>query len=125
MPSNYKDGKLIIKRLRELHDRGTLSSLSEKLLFSPTRPAEEFYLYREDRWQTENLNEDPGHANALARPRQHLDEWVERTGDPGAEASEVYRLETEDQMQSTRNKAAREAYRKNAELYKRWAREGK
>ena len=54
-----------------------------------------------------------------------LGEWIESTDDPGAETSEVYRLETEDQIQSTRNKAAREAYRKNAELYKRWAREGK
>lgn len=125
MPSTYKDGKLIIQRLRELHAQDALSSLSEKLLFSPTRPAEELYRYGEDRWQTTNLNEDPDHASALARHRQLLDEWIERTGDPGAETPEVYRLETEDQIQSTRSEAAREAYRKNAELYKRWAREGK
>ena len=80
------------------------------------------------------LNEEPGFglpsneitiAAALARHRQHLAEWIEATGDPGSETPEVYRLETEDQMKATRNKASREAYRENAELYKRWAREGK
>ena len=125
MPSNYKDGKLIIKRLRELHAQDTLNPLAEKLLFAPTRPAEEIYLYGVDRWQTKNLNEDPEHGDALKRHRLYLDEWIESTGDPGVETSEVYRLETEDQIQSTKNKAAREAYRKNAELYRRWAREGK
>jgi arylsulfatase A-like enzyme len=125
MPSNYKDGKLIIKRLRELHDQGALGSLSERLLFTPTRPAEELYLYSQDRWQIENLADDPDHADALARHRLVLDEWIEATGDPGPETPEVYELETEDQIKSTRNKASREAYRKNAELYKRWTREGK
>ena len=47
------------------------------------------------------------------------------TKDPGSESPEVDVLETEDQMKSTRNPASREAYRKNAELYKKWAREGK
>ena len=125
MPSNYKDGKLIIKRLRELHEQESLGSLSARLLFAPTRPAEEFYLYGQDPWQTENLAEDPDHADALARHRQDLGQWIEVTGDPGPETPDVYNLETEDQMKSTRNEASREAYRTNAELYKRWAREGK
>jgi len=56
---------------------------------------------------------------------ENLNRWIERTGDPGPESPEVYVLETEDQMKSTRNKTAREIYRKNSELYKRWAREGK
>ena len=66
MPSNYKDSKLIIKRLRELHEQDALNSLSKRLLFAPTRPAEEFYFYGHDRWQTENLADDPDHADALA-----------------------------------------------------------
>lgn len=64
-------------------------------------------------------------AAALAWHRQDLDKWIEVTSDPGPETPEVYDLETDDQMKSTRNEASREAYRKNAELYKRWAREGK
>lgn len=125
MPSTYKDSKLIIQRLRELHAEDALGLLSKKLLFAPTREPEELYLHNEDSWQTENLAEAPDHADALARHRRHLDEWMEATGDPGSETPEVYRLETEDQIKSTRNKASREAYRKNVDLYKRWAREGK
>ena len=45
MPSNYKDSKLILIRLRELHAEGKLSKLSEKLLFSPERQPEELYLF--------------------------------------------------------------------------------
>ena len=54
-----------------------------------------------------------------------LGQWMKDTKDPGSESPEVDVLETEDQMKSTRNPASREAYRKNAELYKKWAREGK
>lgn len=125
MPSDYKDSKLIIKRLRELHAKGELSPLSEKLLFSPSRPAEEIYLYADDPWQTNNLAEETAHAEALVRHRQRLDQWIEDTGDMGPETPEVYVLETEDQMKSNRNKDSRENYRKNSELYKRWAAEGK
>jgi len=39
----YKDGKSIVQRLRALHDAGKLDALTETLLFSPTRPAEELY----------------------------------------------------------------------------------
>jgi arylsulfatase A-like enzyme len=125
MPSGYKDGKLIIQRLRELHSQGKLSNLSEQLLFAPARPAEELYAYGQDRWQTDNLAADPIYAAALKQHREQLERWIEETGDQGPETPEVYVLETEDQMKSTRNSSARETYRKNAELYKRWAREGK
>ena len=69
MPSGYKDGKLIVQRLRELNDKGELSPLAEKLLFAPQRPAEELYLYGEDVWQVHNLAEDPNHAKALEQHR--------------------------------------------------------
>ena len=125
MPSSYKDGKLIIQRLREMHAAGELSELAEKLLFSPTRPAEELYLYDEDRWQIANLAEDPAHAEALQQHRERLTQWIEETGDQGPETTEVYQLEVEDQIQSTRNKEIREIYRRNSELYQRWAEQGK
>ena len=123
MPSNYKDGKIIIQRLRQLHADKKLDTLAEKLLFSPTRPPEELYLYGKDRWQTNNLANDPKHAKALVSMRRHLGQWIEKTGDPGPETPEVYVLETEDQMKSNRNAASRENYRKNSELYLRWAKE--
>ena len=125
MPSNYKDGKIILARLRQLHEEKKLDALAQKLLFSPTRPAEELYLYRKDRWQIDNLADHPKHAKVLQDMRQRLDRWLEKTGDPGPETPEVYILETEDQMKSTRNAASRENYRKNSELYVRWATSGK
>lgn len=125
MPSSYKDGKLIVKRLRELHASGSLSQLSENLLFASTRPAEELYLYGEDPWQTKNLAGNPEYAAELAKLRKRLDEWIESTGDPGPETPEVYVQETEDQIRSTGNQATRETYRKNSKLYLKWAREGK
>ena len=125
MPSEYKDNKLILKRLRQLRSEGKIGPLTEKLLFSPTRPPEELYLYKEDRWQIRNLAENPKHLAALEQHRSRLDRWIEETGDQGPETLEVYILETEDQMKSTRNVESRERYRESSELYLRWMREGK
>lgn len=125
MPSEYKENKLIIKRLRQLRSEGKVSELTERILFSPTRPPEELYLYKQDRWQIRNLADDPRYQAALANHRERLDRWIVDTGDQGPESLEVYILETEDQMQSTRNVASRERYRQNSELYKRWRSEGK
>jgi len=125
MPSEYKDNKLILQRLRELRAEGKVSKLTEELLFSPTRPPEELYLYGEDPWQIHNLASDPKHAAALSQHRARLDRWIEETGDRGPESIEVYIMETEDQMQSTRNVESRERYRKNSELNMKWMREGK
>ena len=125
MPSDYKDNKLILKRLRELRVAGSLDELTEQILFSSTRPAEELYLYGQDRWQIKNLAGDPNYAEALLEHRKRLEEWIVETGDQGPETPEVYVLETEDQMKTIRNKTSRENYRKNSELYRKWASEGK
>ncbi|NND98515.1 MAG: sulfatase, partial [Pirellulaceae bacterium] len=88
MPSDYKDSKLILQRLRELQNLGKLSELSQQLLFSPTRPPEELYLYGVDRWQTNNLADDPEHASALSQHRSRLNQWIDETGDQGPETLE-------------------------------------
>lgn len=125
MPSGYKDGKLIVQRLRQLHSEGSLTDLAEKLMFAPTRPPEELYLYGDDKWQTTNLANDPAHADMLTKLRQQQADWSNTTGDMGPETPTVYTQETEAQMKSTRNKTARQIYRKNTEIYKRWAADGK
>ena len=125
MPSNYKDTKLIIKRLRQLHGEDKLNSLSKRLLFSPTRPKEELYLYQEDKWQATNLVDQSEYKEMLNNHRDQLDQWILRTKDPGPETLEIYILETEDQMSSTGNKISRENYRRNSEIYKKWYRDGK
>ena len=125
MPSNYKDTKLIIKRLRQLHGEGKLNTLSKQLLFSPTRPKEEFYLYQDDKWQTKNLAGLSKYKDILQNHRDQLDHWILRTNDPGPETLQTYILETEDQMSATGNKVSRENYRRNSEIYKQWFRDGK
>ena len=125
MHSNYKDTKLIIKRLRQLHDEGKLNTLSKQLLFSPTRPEEELYLYQGDKWQTKNLAGLSKYKEILQNLREQLDHWTSETKDPGPETLQTYILETEDQMSSTGNKISRENYRRNSEIYKQWFRNGK
>jgi arylsulfatase A-like enzyme len=121
MPSNYKDSKLIIKRLRELQAQGKVSELTEKLLFSKTRPAEELYAYGQDPWQIKNLASDPEYASILKEHREHLDQWIKKTGDPGPESIEVYIMETDDQLNGKKSGA----YYENTKLYLKWQKEGK
>jgi arylsulfatase A-like enzyme len=89
-PNAYKDGKAIVQQLRALHTAGRLEALSEQLLFSPTRPAEELYAYRRDRWQVTNLAKDPAYAEILQKHRAGLDRWLEESQDQGAEAEAMY-----------------------------------
>ena len=125
MPSNYKDSKLILQRLRQLQSEGQLPKLSQQLLFAKERPPEELYLYGKDPWQVQNLADDPAHAEELKRHRNLLDQWIQATKDPGPETPKVYQMEIDDQLKSTGNRTSRENYRKNSELYKKWFKEGK
>ena len=125
MPSTYKDGKLILQRLRQLHAEGKLSPLSERLLFAESRPPEELYLYNTDTSQIENLAAADEHSEALKDCRNRLKKWIRETADPGPESPQVYDLETQDQIDSTRNRTSKESYRRNADLYRQWAAEGK
>lgn len=126
MPNDYKDSKAIIRRLRELHAAGALPELSERLLFSPVRPAEELYAWTEDRWQTVNLAGDPTQAEILTKLSATLDRWMEETQDPGDESLEVYNLEMADELAVIKAGTARyKAFSKNAERYRQWMGEGK
>ena len=125
-PSQYKDSKLIVLRLRELHAENKLPPLAERLLFADSRPAEELYEYQNDRWQIRNLAGTTSYSAQLEEHRQLLDRWINETGDMGPESPEVYALEMEDQLGTT--KPTSERYKtlvKNIKLYQRWAEEGK
>jgi arylsulfatase A-like enzyme len=89
-PNAYKDGKSIVQTLRTLHDAGQLSPLSEKLLFSPTRPPEELYEWTKDRWQVTNLADNPQHKQTLEALRARLDRWIIDTNDHGPESDKMY-----------------------------------
>jgi len=125
MPSNYKDSKLIVKRLRDLHAEKKTNALADKLLFSPTRPREELYHYNQDKWQTTNLVILPKFKEILRKHRDQLNKWISRTNDPGPETLETYIIETRDQMSSTGNKDSRDNYHKNSKLYREWFKQGR
>lgn len=121
-PCVYKDGKDILKALRAAHENGTLPELSEELLFSPTRPAEELYEYTEDRWQIRNLADDPEHQDTLATLRARLDQWMAETNDPGPESEAMYDSDMEVFL---RRRADCPDLPFNIALMKHWAAEGK
>lgn len=119
-PNAYKDGKSIVQTLRRLHEEGGLDPLAEKLLFSPTRPAEELYEWTTDRWQVSNLAGDPSHRATLEELRARLDQWMKETHDHGPESESRY----DSDMAEYLGKGNPEV-EKNIALMKQWAKEGK
>ncbi len=125
-PNAYKDGKSIIQTLRALHTAGKLDALAERLLFSPTRPAEELYEWRTDRYQVRNLANDPAHRADLERMRGRLDRWMVETGDQGPEPEARYDSDMAVYLGERAGRArADNPTERNIALMKRWAREGK
>jgi arylsulfatase A-like enzyme len=126
-PNRYKDDKAIVKRLRELHADGRLDPLSERLLFSPTRPNEELYDLSADPYETNNLADDPQHREALESARKKLAEWEETTGDLGRkpEPAEMYDADMAEYLRGNQRAEAVETLRNNIELMKRWDQERK
>ena len=121
-PTNYKDTKQILIRLRELHVAGKLNDLQEELLFAPKRPSEERYDIEADPYETANLAGRPEHRHALLDLRSRLQVWMEQTHDPGPESSEVYAIEMEFQIdRNRRDPQGHAAIQQNVELMKRWA----
>jgi hypothetical protein len=126
MPNDYKDGKAIVQRLRELHAAGSLPELSEKLLFAPVRPSEELYEWKTDRWQIADLAGDPAQEETRRDLSTRLDQWIAESRDPGDESPEVYDLEIADELAVIKEGSERyRAFSENADVYRRWMKEGK
>jgi arylsulfatase A-like enzyme len=119
-PNAYKDGKAIVQTLRSLHSKGKLPSISEDLLFSSTRQAEELYDYQADPFQLTNLAANPDFKTELESHRAQMDRWVKQSGDKGPESEAMY---DSDMVEYTRKKNPE--VEKNIALMKQWAREGK
>lgn len=119
-PNAYKDGKAIVQTLRALHAEGKLPAISESLLFSPTRPAEELYDYQADPFQLTNLAANPDFKSQLEAHRAQLDQWMVESGDKGPESEAMY----DSDMTEYRKKPNPEVER-NIALMKQWAKEGK
>ncbi len=119
-PNAYKDGKAIVQQLRSLHAEGKLPSVSEDLLFSPTRQPEELYDYHADPFQVTNLAANPDFKAELEARRAQLDRWIVESGDKGAEPEAMY---DSDMAEYTKKKNPE--VEKNIALMKQWAKEGK
>ena len=74
-PTNYKDTKPILIRLRELYAEGKLNALKEELLFAPKRSLEELDDMA-DPYETRNLAEVPNYEAVLRSLRQRLKVWM-------------------------------------------------
>lgn len=124
--NDYKDRKSILKTLRKLEAEGRLGPLAAEVLFRPARPAEELYAWTEDRWQVNNLAADPVHRDTLRELRRRLDQWIDETGDRGPESDETYAREMIDYLDEHESPGRpNRAIRRNIELMKAWAAEGK
>lgn len=119
-PNAYKDGKPFMPVLKQLHEDGKLEPLADKLLFSPTRPAEELYEWRADRWQVSNLAADPAHRATLETLRGRLDRWMLETKDRGPESDEMY-----DSDMAAYVGKGNPIVERNIKQMKQWAAEGK
>jgi arylsulfatase A-like enzyme len=127
-PNRYKDGKAILKSLRELHATKKLDPLAEKLLFAPTRPKEELYDLTADPNEVTNLAGEPKHAGTLEAMRKKLADWEERTGDKGRvpEPTAMYESDMAVYLAGNGKKKGRDTeLLRNIELNKKWAKEGK
>ncbi len=130
-PNAYKDFKPILKRLRELHAKGKLNDLQERVLFAAERPREELYNLETDVNQYTNLAADPEQKSRLEEMRNILSEWEQRTGDQGRtpEPEEIYTQEIEPfikSLEGPRNQLDRaRAMRANVDLMLQWSEQGK
>jgi len=123
-PNAYKDGKDIVQALRELHRDGKLNSLTDRLLFSPTRPTEELYQWKEDRWQVQNLVDQPDHHEALVHMRERLERWMLETKDFGPESDAMYHSDMAVYLRDRKGDGY-EILQGNINQMKQWALEGK
>jgi len=122
-PSNYKDSKKIIQRLRELHDQNKLAPVQEALLFAERRPEEELYDLLNDPYEMVNLAQDNSYGKVLQAFRNQLTTWSKETHDPAPESFEIYTLEMKNQWERTPGEKAKERVARNIEEYKKWMQE--
>jgi len=121
-PNVYKDQKSILQTLRRLHETGKLSGLQDRLLFAPTRSAEELYDLSADPDELTNLAARPDQEKTLLRLRAQLDRWMDDTKDAGREPEPAATYDS-DMAAAGGRKPNQDDLQANIELMKRWATE--
>jgi arylsulfatase A-like enzyme len=124
-PCQYKDGKAVVQKLRELHAAKKLDELTEKLLFAETRPAEELYDLAADPHEVANLAADPKHRATLEALRKKLVDWEEATGDRGRKPEPMAMYDSDMKVYLGGGKKENTELKRNIDLNKTWAKEGK
>lgn len=74
----------VLTLMAVMHEQGRLKGRQAEW-FASSRPSEELYDLRNDPDELTNLADQPEHHDRLAEMRRQLDEWIETTGDRGAE----------------------------------------
>lgn len=83
-PNHYKDTSYpSLQVMKQWKAEGKLNE-AQMAFMADTRPAEELYDLRTDRFELTNLAAESTHAAKLAEMRAQLEEWIEATGDTGA-----------------------------------------
>jgi arylsulfatase A-like enzyme len=123
-PNRYKDGKAIVKRLKELHAEGKLDAAQSRI-FAPERAPEELYDLDADPGELRNLAGEAAYRGTLEELRARLDRWRKETGDRGRESAAQYDSDMEVYLRGLRVPQEAEGLKRNIELMKRWAAEGR
>ncbi len=124
-PCRYKDEKAVVQKLRELHAAKKLDDPTEKLLFAETRPAEELYDLAADPQEVTNLAGDPKHKAALEALRTKLADWEEKTGDRGRKPEPMVMYDSDMKVYLGGGTKDNPELKRNIDLNKKWAEEGK
>ncbi len=129
-PCAYKDDKAIVQRLRELHAAHQLDALTEQLLFAEQRQDEELYDLSVDPFEIDNLvpnhkSVNPKYQATLEAMRKKLADWEAATDDKGRtpESMEMYDSDMKVYLAEATKQA--DELKRNIELNKKWAKEGK
>jgi arylsulfatase A-like enzyme len=129
-PCRYKDGKTILKAIRQYHAEGKLNP-TQSLVVRETRPEEELYDVNADPFEINNLANDPDYSKTLVELRGRLDSWMEETQDQGRESESEAMYDSDMAVYLKKykgpkgNSAEAQTLRDNIALMKKWASEGK
>ncbi|MFC1503986.1 discoidin domain-containing protein [Spirochaetota bacterium] len=81
-PNRYKDWKDIIQTMRDLHERGLLDPIQDRV-FDPTRPPEELYDLWSDPWEINNLVGNSSYQDVLTDMKEKCRAEMETHRDMG------------------------------------------
>ena len=127
-PNAYKDNKAILKALRSEGKAGRLNEVQARLL-APQRAPEELYDLQKDPFELNNLASSADHQQTLKVMRHTLHDWEVKTGDQGRnpESAEMFDSDMKIYLNTVKRRRPErfEELRRNINLMRKWAAEGK